>query len=114
MANNTTVTFELQPSFFIKTNPKTIKGLINETLEQSSEELLEMIKEECPVDTGTLRDGHYIQKGNNWINIKNDVYYWKYVVYRGNDYLNRGLLQFINSQIVEETFSEKISELNES
>lgn len=114
MANQFTVTFEIQPSFYTKTGHDTINTLLNETLTETSEELIEYVKKECPVKTGTLRDGHYVQAGNNWVNIKNDVYYWKYVVYRGNDYINRGLLQFINRKILEEKVKEKCDEINKS
>ena len=112
MADRINITFEIQPSFYMKTDPQSFQELIEITLDESAEELLQAIKDECPVRTGNLRDGHYIQKGNNWINIKNDVYYWRYVVFRGNDYLNRGLLQFIESQIIEEKFLEKMHRLN--
>ena len=112
MADKIKVTFEIQPTFYIKTDPDNLMGIIQQTLETSSEGLLESIKRECPVRTGTLRDGHYIQTGNNWINIKNDVYYWQYVVFRGNDYINRGLLQFIESQTAEDKFSEKVAEMS--
>lgn len=112
MADKINITFEIQPSFYMKTNPQSFQEIIELTLDESAEALLQAIKDECPVRTGNLRDGHFLQKGNNWINIKNDVYYWKYVVFRGNDYLNRGLLQFIESQITEEKFIEKVYRLN--
>ena len=110
MADKINVTFELMPSFYTKTDPDLYMEIIQETLEESAEQLLETIKDECPVRTGNLRDGHHIQKRLHWINIANDVYYWKYVVWRGNDYLDRGLLQFISSQTTEENFNRKIIE----
>ena len=110
MANQFTVTFELMPSYYTKINNYIYPQIINRVLEESGEDLLEFIKEESPVRTGRLRDGHGIQKGHLWINITNDVYYWKYVVWRGNDYLNRGLLNFINAKIVEDKTNEILRE----
>lgn len=108
MANDITVTFEPQTSFYQKTDAILHKALIKETLEASSETLLEMIKEEAPVRTGRLRDGHYIETRGDWVNIKNEAYYWKYVIALGNDYINRGLLEFINSQTIQTNYTELI------
>lgn len=102
MAN---ITLELMPSFYVKTDPKEFEEAIQYAMENSSERLLELIKEECPVRTGNLRDGHHITHGMNWINISNNVYYWKYVVWRGNDYIDRGLLRFIGEQIIEDAMT---------
>lgn len=108
MANDITVTFEPQTSFYQKTDARLHKAIIKETLETSSETLLELIKEEAPVRTGRLRDGHYIEVRGDWINIKNEAYYWRYVIALGNDYINRGLLEFINSQTIETNYTELI------
>lgn len=105
---NWTVTVELQPSYYTKINNYIYPQIINEVLRESGEELLEYIKDEAPVRTGRLRDGHELNKGNGWINITNEAYYWKYVVWRGNDYLDRGLIQFINNRIIEEKTNEKL------
>lgn len=104
------ITIELTESFYTKFNNYIYPQIINEVLQESGEELLEYIKDEAPVRTGRLRDGHQIQKRYNWINITNDTYYWKYVIWRGNDYLNRGLLQFINNKIIEEQTIEKMAQ----
>ena len=80
--NNFTITFEAQPSFYQKTDPQLHKAIINNTIKESSETLLETIKKEAPVRTGRLRDGHYIETKENWANIKNEAYYWKYVIDR--------------------------------
>lgn len=106
--NNFTVTFEAQPSFYQKTDAGLHRAIIMETIEASSETLLEMIKEEAPVRTGRLRDGHYIETRGDWANIKNEAYYWKYVIALGNDYINRGLLEFINSQTIQTNYTELI------
>lgn len=108
MAKDITVTFEPQTSFYQKTDAIFHKAFIKETLEASSETLLEMIKEEAPVRTGRLRDGHYIETRGDWVNIKNEAYYWKYVIALGNDYINRGLLEFINSQTIQTNYTELI------
>ena len=110
MANQFTVTTEFMPSYYQKINNYIYPQIINQVLEESGEELLVYIKDESPVRTGRLRDGHMLQKGNNWINITNEAYYWKYVIWRGNDYLNRGLLQFINDRIIEEKTTEKLAQ----
>ena len=107
---NFNITIELEPSYYTKINNYIYPQIINSVLEESGEELLDFIKDEAPVRTGRLRDGHELQKGNGWINITNEAYYWKYVVWRGNDYINRGLLQFINAQIIEEKTNEKLTE----
>lgn len=96
------ITVELSEGFYSKTNPSTFNLLINQTVNDCANELLEYIKGEAPVRTGRLRDGHQLQKNGNWINIVNEAYYWKYVIARGNDYIDRGLLQFINDRIIEE------------
>lgn len=108
MANDITVTFEPQTSFYQKTDATLHKAIIKETLESSSETLLEFIKEEAPVRTGRLRDGHYIETRGDWVNIKNEAYYWKYVIALGNDYINRGLLEFINTQTIQTNYTELI------
>ena len=108
MANPIRVTVELQPSFYYKTDPSTYIQMERETIKESGEELLEYVKAEAPVRTGRLRDGHYIEYNGNWINLKNEAYYWKYVVWRGNDYINRGLLKFISDRIVEENAMEQL------
>lgn len=110
MANQFTVTAEFTPSYYTKINNYIYPEIIDRVLKDSGEELLEYIKDESPVRTGRLREGHSIREGYMWINITNEAYYWKYVVWRGNDYLNRGLLQFINNSIIEETLSEKMME----
>ncbi len=107
---NINITIELLPSYYTKINNYIYPQIINQVIEESGEELIEFIKDEAPVRTGRLRDGHTIRKKGNWINITNEAYYWKYVVWRGNDYINRGLLQFINDKIIEEKFSEKLRE----
>ena len=99
---NWSVTIEISPSYYQKRNNYRYPKIINDVLEESGEELLTFIKEEAPVRTGRLRDGHALQKGAGWINITNDAYYWKYVIWRGNDYINRGLIRFINTQITEQ------------
>ena len=109
MANQFRVTFEFMPSYYQKINNYIYPRIINEVLEEAGEELLNYIKEEAPVRTGALRDGHQLQKKYGWINITNDVYYWKYVIWRGNDYLDRGLLQFINDKIIEEKTYETLA-----
>ena len=103
-----TVTAEFMPSYYQKINEYIYPQIINEVLAESGDSLLNYIKDEAPVRTGMLRDGHSIRKGYNWINITNEVYYWKYVVWRGNDYINRGLLNFINNMIIEEKLTEKM------
>ena len=104
------ITIELTPSFYTKINNYIYPQIINRVLEESGEEMLEYIKEEAPVRTGRLRDGHGIQKKYGYINITNEAYYWKYVIARGNDYINRGLLQFINEQIIEEKTQEQMEQ----
>lgn len=107
---NINITVELQPGFYTKTNPSTWTSIITQTITESADELMEAIKEEAPVRTGRLRDSHYIKRnGNYWINIQNSAPYWSYVVMRGNDYINRGLLQFINSKIIEEKATEQLN-----
>lgn len=102
------ITIELQPSFYTKINNYVYPQIINRVLEESGEELLGYIMEEAPVRTGALRDGHYLEKGNGFINIRNEMYYWKYVVWLGNDYIDRGILNFINSQIMDERTIESL------
>lgn len=104
------ITVEFTPSFYTKINNYIYPQIINKVLEESGEELLEYIKEEAPVRTGRLRDGHSIQKKYGYINITNEAYYWKYVVMRGNDYISRGLLQFINRQIIEEKTQQQMAQ----
>lgn len=112
MADNTVrITVELQPSFYLKTDPYTYQQVEKETIRESGEELLTYVKDEAPVRTGRLRDGHYIETRENWINIKNEVYYWKYVIGLGNDYINRGLLKFISDMIIEEKAMEQLKEM---
>lgn len=102
------ITIELEPSYYTKINNYIYPQIINQVLEESGEHLIDYIKDEAPVRTGRLRDGHELNKGYGWINITNEAYYWKYVVWRGNDYINRGLLQFINNQIIEQKTTEKL------
>lgn len=102
------ITVELEPSFYTKVDVSLYREAISRTLEECGDELLDCIKEEAPVRTGRLRDGHFLQKGEGWVNIQNEAYYWKYVVYRGNDYVSRGLLQWINSQRVQDIFTEEL------
>lgn len=106
---NWTVTAEFTPAYYNKINDYIYPQIINQILEESGTELLEYIKDEAPVRTGRLRDGHELQKGHGWINITNEAYYWKYVIWLGNDYLSRGLLNFINAQIVSEKTSETLA-----
>lgn len=110
MANKINVTVEFTPSFYMKVNNYIYPQIIDEVLEESGEELVKYLKEESPVRTGRLRDGHKLQKSMGNINITNEAYYWKYVIMRGNDYISRGLLQFINDKIVEEKTAEKLVE----
>lgn len=104
------ITIEFTPSFYTKINNYIYPQIINDVLEESGEQLLDYIKAEAPVRTGRLQAGHSIQKGNGYINITNEAYYWKYVIMRGNDYIDRGLLQFINEQIIEQKTQEKARE----
>ena len=101
-------TIEFLPGFYTKTDPNIYHYLLTETMNDSGEHLLELIKEEAPVRTGRLRDGHELQIHGDWINITNEAYYWKYVVMRGNDYIDRGLLRFIAENILEEKLMEKM------
>lgn len=105
----TNITIEILPSFYMKTDPGIHQEIINNNININAEKLLQNIKEEAPVRTGRLRDSHHItQNGPYNINITNTQYYWKYVVWRGNDYITRGLLQFITSQIITETYHEQL------
>lgn len=106
---NWTVTVELTSAYYTKINNYIYPQIINNVLAESGEDLLEYVKDEAPVKTGRLRDGHELQKGYGWINITNEAYYWKYVIWRGNDYISRGLLNFINAQIISEKTSETLS-----
>ena len=106
------ITVEFEPSFYTKTDLTTYLSMIDITMNECSEKLLDYIKAEAPVRTGRLRDGHYLQKGNKWFNIQNEAYYWKYVVFRGNVYINRGLLQFIADKIMEDSVERQVNIIN--
>lgn len=68
-------------SFNKKTNGRLYQDCLHDCIEYTTTEFMEACKDEAPVRTGNLRDGHYVKvTGLNGI-VGNDVEYAKYVIY---------------------------------
>lgn len=72
---------EFTESFYRKTNPSNYSEALTETMQYMGNLIVEGLKDEAPVRTGRLRDGHYSIVEGNDILIGNDVEYAKYVIY---------------------------------
>lgn len=76
------IDIEFTESFYNKFgNPTYVEECISETIEFTVEKIVEACKEECPVRTGTLRDGHYHRLDNLSAYVGNNVEYAPYVIY---------------------------------
>ena len=116
MTNTLSVDISFTESFRKKTDPNTWKEIISECLNDVAEELLKECKEECPVDTGTLRDGHEADKPEGFEkSIKNEVEYAPYVIYGtvnmdANDYPSRAIEKVQNKNTMEESFKKRVKQ----
>ena len=116
MSNTLTVDLTFTESFRKKTDPDTWKTIISECLNDVTDELLKECKEECPVDTGNLRDGHEANKPDGFEKgITNNVEYAPYVIYGtmyrdANDYPSRAVEKVQNNNTMEESFKKRVKQ----
>lgn len=68
-------------SFYKKTNPQNYIDALQDTLGYMGDLFVQGLKDEAPVRTGRLRDGHYSMIMSNQVLIGNNVPYAKYVIY---------------------------------
>ena len=75
------VKIEYSDSFKRKTSKDAYEKAIMESLDFVGDALLKECKNESPVRTGRLRDGHYIEREGFGIYLCNNVEYAPYVIY---------------------------------
>ena len=75
------IKIDYNDSFYKKTNPNTYIQAISETIEFVTSQFVEGCKDEAPVRTGQLRDGHYSKVNGLEGYVCNNVEYAKYVIY---------------------------------
>lgn len=75
------VEIEFTDSFHNKTNTEHYMDALQEALEYMGNEFLNALKDEAPVRTGRLRDGHYMNVSKDTVSIGNNVEYASYVIY---------------------------------
>lgn len=116
MSESFNVDIQFTESFRKKTNPETWKKIISDSLNDVTDELLKECKNECPVDTGTLQEGHEADKPDGFEKkITNEVEYMPYVVYGtvymdANDYPTRAMESVSNRNVMEESFKRRVKE----
>ena len=72
---------EINKSFYDKTSPETYIQAMEESIRHITETTLDACKDESPVRTGNLRDGHYSKHTGLESYIMNSVDYAPYVIY---------------------------------
>ena len=75
------INIEFTNSFYNKTNPENIRSALEDTIQFATDKIVEECKNEAPVRTGNLRDGHYSRLDNLRGYLCNDVEYAPYVIY---------------------------------
>lgn len=100
--------------FYNKLNPDNYKEAISETVKDVGDSFLEGCQEECPVDTGNLRDSHYVVFDGLSFTINNSAEYWVYVVYgtykmSANNYPQRVINNIIGSNTIVGFFNDELN-----
>ena len=72
---------EFNNSFFKKTNSRILQESFQDVIEYTTETICNGCKDEAPVRTGKLRDGHYTNVRGLTGEVKNDVEYAPYVIF---------------------------------
>ena len=78
---NLDIKVDFTESFNRKLNSMSYVEACSDTIQQVTQELLTEVKNECPVRTGNLRDGHFTSTTILQGNIHNTVEYAPYVIY---------------------------------
>lgn len=78
---NLNIQVEFTDSFNRKLNSMSLVEACSDTIQEATEDLLDEVKNECPVRTGNLRDGHFTSTTILRGNIHNNVEYAPYVIY---------------------------------
>lgn len=76
-----TIKVEFTDSFYNKTDASIYQDSMTEVIEFTANKINEAIKNEAPVRTGNLRDGHIVRVNGLTASILNDVDYAPYVIY---------------------------------
>ena len=108
-----TVEVKINDSFYRKTDPNTYIEAINDVMEYTTSMLLEAVKDEAPVRTGNLRDGHYMTSSKLTYMIGNNVEYAPYVIYgtsrqAPNNYPSRAINRMNITGTVGSLFSQSL------
>lgn len=107
------VTVEFTDSYYTKLNPETYVDSAKECMKYMADILNDEIKDEAPVRTGRLREGHYVREDNGLSYfLCNNVEYAPYVIYgtsrqAPNDYPTR-VMNRVNVDRVESLFSSSL------
>ena len=102
-------------SYFDKINPQTYISAIEEVISNITQEAIALCMDECPVDTGLLRDSHEADVGGFVGRITNSTDYWVYVVYgtykmSANNYPQRVIGEMVSSNIISDNVNSVLSE----
>ena len=100
-------------SFYLKTNPNTYKEALKDSLTYVGETAMNEMKNEAPVRTGRLREGHYVTVNDLSVSIGNNVEYAPYVIYgtryqSANNYPMRVMNRLNMSEQIHSRFSESL------
>lgn len=72
---------DFNDSFFTKTKTDFYESALKESIEYVTNEFVNACKDEAPVRTGRLKDGHYARMDGLTGIVGNDVEYAPYVIY---------------------------------
>ena len=75
------VRIEFTSSYYTKMDASIYQDSMTEVIEYTANKINDAIKEEAPVRTGNLRDGHIVRVNGLSASILNDVPYAPFVIY---------------------------------
>ena len=78
---NLDIKVDIAESFNRKIDTTNLLEACSETVQTVTRELEQACRDECPVRTGNLRDGHFTSTTALQGNVHNHVHYAKYVIY---------------------------------
>lgn len=101
-------------SYFDKTNSANYISAIEEVINNITQEATDLCMDECPVDTGLLRDSHDYDVGGFVGQVTNSTDYWIYVVYgtyksSANNYPQRVVGRIISSNSISDNVNSILS-----
>ena len=109
------INVEYGEGYYVKLNNSFYNSVFEDVISEVTNNAMELCMEECPVDTGLLRDSHSVSIDGLTGSVENSTDYWIYVVYgtykmSANNYPERVASQIISSNTIVDIVNNALSE----